>query len=228
MLGIEQGRKWQVATLNEFREFFNLQPHKTFLDINQDPDIAKSLEILYGHPDHVELYPGLVAEETKEAVEGQGLCLGFTVSKTILSDAIALVRGDRFCTEVCLALDMCRNSSDAKQEFNPASLTHWGFQQVSADSQIAGGGVMYRLLMKAFPGSYSPDSVYAIFPFTVPQETRKILQTFGEEERYDFGQPIPSNYLSSFAQNAGIGSERIAQMPNRPSSEVPGKRQTLY
>ena len=100
MLGIVQSRQWQVATLNEFRLFFKLKAHETFLDINRDPDVAKSLEILYGHPDQVELYPGLVAEEAKEQVEGQGLCLGFTVSKAILSDAVTLVRGDRFYTEV--------------------------------------------------------------------------------------------------------------------------------
>ena len=106
MLGIKQARQWQVASLNEFRRFFNLKPHQTFLDINRDPDIAGSLEALYGHPDRVELYPGLVAEETKEAMEGQGLCLGFTVGKTILSDAIALVRGDRFYTDVSLSYNM--------------------------------------------------------------------------------------------------------------------------
>lgn len=30
MLGIEQGRQWQLATLNEFRAFFKLKPYSTF------------------------------------------------------------------------------------------------------------------------------------------------------------------------------------------------------
>jgi hypothetical protein len=30
MLGIEQGRQWQLATLNEFRMFFKLKPYSTF------------------------------------------------------------------------------------------------------------------------------------------------------------------------------------------------------
>ena len=30
MLGIEQGRKWGLATLNEFREFFKLKTYTTF------------------------------------------------------------------------------------------------------------------------------------------------------------------------------------------------------
>lgn len=101
ILGMEQARKWKVATLNEFRKFFGLQPHQTFLDINSDPDVAASLEALYTHPDYVELYPGIVAEEAKEVqVVGSGLCPGFTISRVILSDAVALVRGDRFYTIV--------------------------------------------------------------------------------------------------------------------------------
>lgn len=52
---------------------------------------------MYGHPDNVELYPGLLAEETKKSMEpGSGLSPGFTTSFAILSDAVALVRGDRF------------------------------------------------------------------------------------------------------------------------------------
>ena len=65
ILGIEQARQWKCASLNEFRNFFGLQSHKTFTDINSDPKVAAALEKLYDHPDFVELYPGLVAEEAK-------------------------------------------------------------------------------------------------------------------------------------------------------------------
>ena len=101
ILGIEQARNWKVATLNEFRKFFDLKPYSTFSDINSDPDVAASLQALYVKPDYVELYPGLIAEEAKQVrVVGQGLCPGSTISKTILSDAVALIRGDRFYTVV--------------------------------------------------------------------------------------------------------------------------------
>jgi hypothetical protein len=30
LLGIEQGRQWEAATLNEVRLFFKLKPHATF------------------------------------------------------------------------------------------------------------------------------------------------------------------------------------------------------
>lgn len=45
--------------------------------------------------------PGLQAEETKVPGPGAGLCPGFTVSRAILADAIALTRGDRFYTHAC-------------------------------------------------------------------------------------------------------------------------------
>jgi Animal haem peroxidase len=102
VLGMEQARLWNVATLNEFRKFFQLEPHKEFTDITRDPDVAKSLEVLYGHPDYVELYPGIVAEDAKIPLEpGSGLCPGYTISRAILADAVALTRGDRFYTVVC-------------------------------------------------------------------------------------------------------------------------------
>ena len=69
------------------------------------------VEALYGHPDNVELYPGILAEEAKEPLKpGSGLCAGFTISFAILSDAVALVRGDRFYTV----------------DYSPASLTNFG------------------------------------------------------------------------------------------------------
>lgn len=101
VMGIEQARKWKVCTLNEFRKFFKLEPHRTFNDITKDSDVARTLETLYSKPDYVELYPGLVAEDAKQVLEpGSGLCPGYTVSRTVLADAVALVRGDRFYTVV--------------------------------------------------------------------------------------------------------------------------------
>src|SRR4051812_37617276 len=116
VLGMEQGRAWGAASLNEVRKFFQLQPHKTFLDINSDPDVAASLEALYTHPDNVELYPGLNAEEAKPPMApGSGLCSGYTTSKAILFDAVALVRGDRFYSV----------------DSSPANLTNFGFNEIA-------------------------------------------------------------------------------------------------
>jgi Animal haem peroxidase len=105
VMGIEQARKWKVCTLNEFRKFFKLEPHRKFSDITKNEEVAQTLETLYSKPDYVELYPGLVAEDAKQVLKpGSGLCPGYTVSRTILADAVALTRGDRFYTVVCRPL----------------------------------------------------------------------------------------------------------------------------
>jgi Animal haem peroxidase len=174
VMGMKQARKWKLATLNEFRAFFKLEPHKTFSDITKDDDVANSLATLYTHPDYVELYPGLVAEDAKvPLVPGSGLCPGFTISRTILADAVALTRGDRFYTI----------------DYTPANLTNWGWNQVKSDTDVAGGGVMYNLLMRALPFWYRGNSVYAMYPFTVPKENKKILETLQTADKYDFGRP---------------------------------------
>ena len=111
MLGIIQSRAWNVATLNEFRQFAGLKKHESFEDINPDPVVAQKLKDLYDHPDLVELYPGLASEKPKPPMSpGSGLCVNFTTSYAILSDAVSLVRGDRFYTI----------------DYTPKNLTNWG------------------------------------------------------------------------------------------------------
>lgn len=94
-----QARKWNIGSLNEFWKFFGLKAHDTFESINSDPVVADQLKHLYEHPDYVEMYPGLVSEDAKvPMVPGVGIAPTFTISRAILSDAVTLVRGDRFYT----------------------------------------------------------------------------------------------------------------------------------
>ena len=44
---MQQARNWRLASLNEFRKFFKLEPHKTFESINPDPQVAEHLRRLY-------------------------------------------------------------------------------------------------------------------------------------------------------------------------------------
>jgi len=174
VLGIKQSRSWQTATLNEFRRFFGLIKHKTFEDISPDKRIAQRLRQLYDHPDNVELYPGLIIESPKvPMVPGSGLCPPQTIGKAILSDAVALVRGDRFYTV----------------DYSPANLTHFGYTVVQPDLDIAQGGVIYRVLMRAFPGWFEYNSVYALFPFTVPDENKKIFTGLSIDSQFSFKPP---------------------------------------
>lgn len=191
VLGMKQARTWNVATLNEFRKFFKLEPHKTFDDITKDQEVAHALKALYQHPDYVELAPGLAAEDCKDPYEpGSGLCPGYTISRTILSDAVALVRGDRFYTV----------------DFTPATLTNWGFNQIRPDPEVAQGGCIYNLLMRALPNFYRGNSVYALYPFTVPEENAKILEKLGKKDLYDFTKPSFVPVPTSVKTWAGVTS----------------------
>lgn len=49
----------------------------------------------------VELYPGLFVEDAKPRMDpGSGFAAPYTVGRAVLSDAVTLVRGDRFYTLV--------------------------------------------------------------------------------------------------------------------------------
>ncbi|KAL2192551.1 heme peroxidase [Corynascus similis CBS 632.67] len=174
ILGIIQGRKWNVAGLNEFRKHFGLKAYESFEDINSDPGVADALRRLYDHPDFVELYPGLVAEEHKEPmVPGVGIAPTYTISRVVLSDAVCLVRGDRHYTV----------------DYTPRNLTNWGFNDVQYDLNINHGCVFYKLFIRAFPHHFKHDSVYAHYPMVVPSETEKILKDLKRDHLFDFSRP---------------------------------------
>jgi linoleate 8R-lipoxygenase / 9,12-octadecadienoate 8-hydroperoxide 8R-isomerase len=187
ILGIKQARSWNLASLNEFRKHFKLAPHRTFEDINPDPMVADQLKRLYDHPDSVELYPGVAVEDTKESVKpGSGLCTTFTISRAILSDAVALVRGDRFYTV----------------DYTPKSLTNWGFSLVNYDLNTDAGCVFYKLILRALPQNFRQDSVYAHYPLVIPSENHSILTELGQAGDYSFDKPtrIASPiFISSYA-----------------------------
>jgi hypothetical protein len=176
ILGIQQARTWQLSTLNELREHFGLQRHRKFSDITSNTQVAEALKHLYDTPDNVELYPGLVVEDAKSPMApGSGLCPSYTVSRGVLSDATALVRGDRFYTTA----------------FTPAQYTNWGYQECQSDPTIDNGCVLYKLFLRTLPHNYDPSSVYVHYPFTVPTEMKSILQDLKKDHKYKFERPTP-------------------------------------
>ncbi|KAF7872129.1 hypothetical protein EAF04_003054 [Stromatinia cepivora] len=182
ILSILQSRSWNMCTLNEFRSFVGLTPHKSFADINPDPVIAKRLKEFYGSPDDVELYPGVVVEKIKPPmVPGSGLCTGYSISYSILSDAVGLVRGDRFYTA----------------DYSPTSLTNWGYNEVQFDTNIDDGAVLYKLVLRAFPNYFQGNSIYAHFPFVTPQVNLEIQKSLGREGLYSWEVPKKKAELSS-------------------------------
>ncbi|KAI0819154.1 linoleate diol synthase [Trametes gibbosa] len=174
IMGIEQNRQWGVCSLNDFRKFLGLKTYTSFIEWNSDPTIANAAEKLYGHIDRLELYVGLQAEEAKPVVEGAGLCPSYTISRAILSDAIALTRGDRFFTA----------------DYTPFNMTCWGFADCQRDPLGPGNGsILGRLLLRTLPEHYTGDSTYTWFPLMTPPMMQGVLTKLGQTDVYSMARP---------------------------------------
>lgn len=156
-----------------FRKYLNLKPYDSFEDWASDKEAARAAELLYGHIDNLELYPGLMAENTKPAMPGSGVCPGHTTGRGILDDAVALVRGDRFLS----------------YDFNPTTLTNWGWAKLGSTVPGAYGGVLPSLLFNGLPGSWTGTSSYALLPFYTPTAAKEILKGNKVIEKYDLERP---------------------------------------
>jgi len=174
IMGIEQSRAWGVCTMNEFRKFLGLKQFETFEDWNPDPEIAGAARRLYGHVDNLELYTGLQAESTMPLTTGSRFACGYTTTRGVLGDAIALVRGDRF------------NTSD----FTPANLTTWGFYDCQRDmSNGAEGAELPKIFLRHLPRHFPWNSVYTNFPCFTPSHMQGSLTTQGLAAKYTFDHP---------------------------------------
>ena len=179
ILGILQARKWQVASLNEFRDFFGLKRHQKFNDINSDKDIANILERLYSHPDMVELYPGLMIEDAKPVRNtGCGICPTYSVGRAILSDAITLVRSDRFNTI----------------DYTVSNLTAWGYNEVQQDYDTLGGSMFYRLIQRGLPGWFQYNSLNVMQPMYTKEANMRIAKSIGTFKLYTTEDPKPPRH----------------------------------
>ncbi|KIO24704.1 hypothetical protein M407DRAFT_25951 [Tulasnella calospora MUT 4182] len=219
IMAIQQNRDWGTCSLNEFRKSgirermlrtqqggesmalatFNSQPN---------PDTLR----LYQHPDNIELYVGLQAEEAKKLVPGAGLCPGFTMSRAILADAVALVRGDRFLTN----------------DFTAFNLTAWGMQDCTRDPKnSSNGGVLGKLLGRCLPNHFPVDSLYTNFPFVVPTKMKEFLTTVGTADLYTDTRPAPSKPVAPVTKyyevTAALASPSLAAtVPHNAKTVLPG------
>lgn len=144
---------------------------------------------MYGHIDNLELYVGLQAEDTKPLIDGSGLCPGYTIARAILSDAIALTRGDRFFT----------------QDFTPANLTQWGFADCQRDPDAFGfGSALGRLFLRTLPHEFGDEgnSAYAFFPLMTPKSMKEHLEKMNLADKYDFNRPKRAAVLDEAAVRA--------------------------
>ncbi|KAI0313699.1 heme peroxidase [Amylostereum chailletii] len=199
ILSIEQARSWGTCSMNEFRQFIGLKPYADFKEWNPDPKVYEAAEALYHNIENLELYVGLQAEEAKKPMPGAGLCPGYTISRSILADAVSLVRGDRFLTT----------------DYTPTNLSHWGYQDcqvVPTDGSY--GGMLTKLLYRHLPDYYPAGSAYAHFPFLVPKTMKGYLVKQGDDvvKSYTWTRPVlPAALVATIETFAGV--ERVLREP---------------
>ncbi|KAH7890809.1 heme peroxidase [Phlebopus sp. FC_14] len=190
IMGIESNRAWGVCSLNDFRKFLGLKTYTSFSEWNPNPEVAEAAEKLYGHIDNLELYVGLQAEDTKPVIEGAGLCPGYTISRSILSDAIALTRGDRFYTE----------------DFTPYNMTAWGFADCQRDPEGYGfGSTLGRLFLRTLPHDYDEKSVYTWFPLMHPSAMETNLKNLHKLDGYSLERPKPRGDATTISGYVEVG-----------------------
>lgn len=162
----------------------------------------------------MELYVGLQAEETKPLIDGAGLCPGYTISRAILSDAIALTRGDRFFTD----------------DFTPHNMTSWGFADCQRDPNGWGfGSTLGRLLLRTLPSDYDEKSVYTWFPLMHPEAMEQNLANLGKLDDYSLERPkkrVPSTTVTGYVEVGEVLRDTQSFAPvseNRASEIIKGK-----
>ncbi|KAF2663783.1 heme peroxidase [Microthyrium microscopicum] len=188
IMGQLQARNvFNVCTLNEFRRYLNLKAYSSFEEWNPDKEVARSAELLYGHIENMELYPGLMAECTKPAIPGSGVCPGQTTGRGILDDAVSLVRGDRFLS----------------YDFNANTLTHWGSSTLAEGAPGSYGGMLPRLIFGGLPGEFTGTSPYALLPFYTPEAAKDILKGNNVLGQYDLVRPLPGMEILSVQTHEG-------------------------
>jgi len=198
MMGIMQARKWEIGTLNDFRSFFELPVHTTFESVSANTDIQNALRDLYESPDKIELYPGIFCEsDAKMGLDPGPGNSSSALWSAIFSDAITLVRSDRFYTV----------------DWNTQSLTAWGMKEVTPDNEVCKSSVFHRLIQRAFPGWLPPDSLRWFSPFY----TAKQNAIYAEQQGYavQFGETANIE-LNPCYDRAKAAASIVAYPPKKP------------
>ncbi|KAF3903067.1 hypothetical protein ABW21_db0201283 [Orbilia brochopaga] len=208
--GILQARKWEVGTLNDFREFFGMKRHETFESINRDPELQQALRDLYEDVDRVEFYPGIFCEggpasDPRNCDPGPTL-LDSTLWSAIFSDAVTLVRSDRFYTV----------------DWNTHSLTSWGMKEVTADNGTFKSSVFHRLLQRSFPDWYAAESVRFFHPFYTVETNMTYAQAQGYGDAFGlpkFNPATPADVKKHLPEVAA----KSAPKPPKPTYRLTSK-----
>ena len=199
IMGILQARQWQIGTLNDFRDFFGMSRHDTFESITGDAEVQNALRDLYEHPDKVELYPGVFCESDREQNLDPGPSdVDAALWAAIFSDAITLVRSDRFYTV----------------DWNTNSLTSWGMKEVTSYDNELKSSVFHRLLQRAFPGWFPYNSIRFFHPFYTAAKNAEYAQQQGYGK--DFRMTITPEAKDMFGRPTEYGYDVKDSDPEKP------------
>ncbi|WQF74989.1 Putative hem peroxidase superfamily, hem peroxidase, animal-type [Colletotrichum destructivum] len=198
MMGIMQARKWEVGTLNDFRRFFDLPVHTTFESVSANPDIQNTLRDLYESPDKIELYPGIFCEgDAKMSLDPGPAESTSALWAAIFSDAITLVRSDRFYTV----------------DWNTQSLTAWGMKEVTPDNKVCKSSVFHRLIQRAFPGWLPRDSLRWFSPFYTAKQNAIYAEQQGYASQFKETAKLE---LRPYFDRAKAAARIVACPPEKP------------
>lgn len=121
-LAVQQGRFNRLDTYNNYRRAFGMDPAGRFEDITTNPQLAATLEGLYGHPENVEFYPGLFVEDrVKDGV--------------LPSLLMSMVAVDAFSQALT-------NPLFSQHVYNERTFTPWGFALIQETSKL--GDILAR------------------------------------------------------------------------------------
>ncbi|KAI8668499.1 hypothetical protein NCS55_00876100 [Fusarium keratoplasticum] len=203
ILGILQARKWEIGTLNDFRDFFGMERHKTFESITRHKDVQDALRDLYDHPDKVELYPGVFCESDGNMGADPGPSdVDSALWAAIFSDAITLVRSDRFYTV----------------DWNTNSLTNWGMKEVTPDNDVLKSSMFHRLLQRAFPEWYPYNSIRFFHPFYTAQKNAELAKQQGFADEFDM--QVKTKTTNWLGKPTAFEYDTSDSNPRRPSKPV--------
>jgi hypothetical protein len=120
---IVRDRERGVPRYNRFRELFHLPRINSFDKMTSDPELARTLRDIYGHPDKVDLMVGMYAETPPE-----GFGFSDTAFRVFILMASRRIKSDRYFTD----------------DYTPAVYTQAGLDWID-------GNNMTTVLLRHFP-----------------------------------------------------------------------------
>ena len=122
-IDILRDRERGVPRYNRFRELFHMPRINSFEKMTDNPELARTLREIYGHPDKVDLMVGMYAEKPPE-----GFGFSDTAFRVFILMASRRLKSDRYFT----------------QDFTPAVYTQPGIDWINDNN-------MTSVLLRHFP-----------------------------------------------------------------------------